>query len=301
MSHRRVTTGVALVLTLCLCAGSSNAAQPRFRTYTSRPELKPPPVKIFKRTRRVAPGYVFIAPKKKVEQAGPLILDNRGQVVWFLPVDARGVTDFLVQTYLGKPVLTWWRGRSEDRKRKGRYSIYDNHYRLVTHVRPGNGIAGDMHEFSITKRNTALITLSHTVRVKHRRVLEGAFQEIEIKTGRVLFEWHSIHHVALVESYYRLPKNPGKTFDYFHINSIEIDRDGNWLVSARNTHTIYKLHRRTGKIISRLGGKRSDFALGRGVRFGWQHDARRQRNGTLTLFDNSAAPRLQNTIRPAMS
>lgn len=286
-----------MLLTLCFCAGSAGAAEQRAREYKSRPELKPPPVKIFKRTRHVSPGYVFIAPKKKVEQAGPLILDNRGQVVWFLPVDARGVTDFRAQSYRGKPVLTWWRGRSDDRKRKGRYSIYDDHYRLVAYVRPGNGIAGDMHEFSITKRNTALITLSHTIRVKHRKVLEGAFQEIDIKTGRVLFEWHSIDHVALVESYYRLPKDPGKTFDYFHINSIEFDRDGNWLVSARNTHTIYKLHRRTGRIIWRLGGKRSDFALGRGVRFGWQHDARRQPNGTLTLFDNSAAPRLRKQSR----
>jgi hypothetical protein len=297
MPRRKLMPVVGLLIALLVCAASSGAAQPRFRAYKSRADLKPPPVKIFKRTRHVSPGYVFIAPKKRVEQAGPLILDNRGQVVWFLPVDARGVTDFRAQTYRGKPVLTWWRGRSENRKRKGRYSIYDNHYRFVTHVRPANGIAGDMHEFSITKRNTALITLSHTVRVKHRKVLEGAFQEIDIKTGRVLFEWHSIGHVALVESYYRLPKDPGKTFDYFHINAIEIDRDGNWLVSARNTHTIYKLHRRTGKVIWRLGGKRSDFALGRGVRFGWQHDARRQPNGTLTLFDNSAAPRLRKQSR----
>jgi hypothetical protein len=297
MSRPTVMTGIALLLALCFCAGSVGAAQPRFRAYKSRPDLKPPPVKIFKRTRHVSPGYVFIAPKKKVEQAGPLILDNRGQVVWFLPVDARGVTDFRAQTYRGEPVLTWWRGRSADRRRKGRYSIYDQHYKLLAHVRPGNDMAGDMHEFSITKRNTALITLSHTVRVKHRKVLEGAFQEIDIKTGSVLFEWHSIHHVALVESNYRLPKEPGKTFDYFHINSIAIDRDGHWLVSARNTHTIYKLNRRTGKIIWRLGGKRSDFALGRGVRFGWQHDARRQPNGTLTLFDNSAAPRLRKQSR----
>ena len=297
MPERKITAAVALVVALSVCAGSSGAAQLRFRAYKSRTDLKPPPVKILKRTRHVSPGYVFIAPKKKVEQAGPLILDNRGQVVWFLPFDARGVTDFRVQTYRHRPVLTLWRGRSEDRRRKGRYSIYDNHYQLVTHVLPANGIAGDMHEFSITSRNTALITLSHTVRVKHRKVLEGAFQEIDIKTGRVVFEWHSIGQVALVESYYRLPRDSRNTFDYFHINSIELDRDGNWLVSGRNTHTIYKLDRRSGKIIWRLGGKRSDFTLGRGVRFGWQHDARRQPNGTLTLFDNSAAPRLRKQSR----
>jgi hypothetical protein len=207
------------------------------------------------------------------------------------------VTDFRVQYYRGKPVLTWWRGKSVDNKRLGRYSIYDNSYRLIKDVRPGNGLSGDMHEFKITPHNTALMTLSHRVRVKSRNVLEGAFQEVDIRTGRVLFEWHSVGHVRLTESYYRLPRNPDKTYDYFHINTIEIDRDGNYLVSARNTHTIYKIDRRTGNIIWRLGGKRSDFELGRGVAFGWQHDVRRQKDGTLTMFDNEAAPKLRKQSR----
>jgi Arylsulfotransferase (ASST) len=100
-----------------------------------------------------------------------------------------------------------------------------------------------------------------------------------------------------VESYYRLPRDPGRIFDYFHVNSIEIDHDGNLLVSARNTHTIYKISRRTGKILWRLGGKRSDFTLGRNVRFAWQHDARRRPDGALTLFDNSAGPQVRKQSR----
>jgi arylsulfotransferase ASST len=282
---------------LFLFAPSAQASYAPYRHFVSRPDLKPPRVKLLIRTRYASPGYIFIAPKKKVEEGGPLILDDRGRVVWFMPVDRRGVTDFRVQRYRGKPVLTWWRGKSADGKRLGRYSIYDDSYRLITYVRPGNGLAGDMHEFTITPRNTALVTLSHRVRVKTRNVLEGAFQEVDIRTGRVLFEWHSIGRVALTESYYRLPRNPDKTYDYFHINTIEVDRDGNYLVSARNTHTIYKIDRRTGRVIWRLGGKRSDFELGRGVRFGWQHDVRRQKDGTLTLFDNEAAPKLRRQSR----
>jgi Arylsulfotransferase (ASST) len=289
---RLAALGLLLVL-----APSAQASYAPYRHFVSRPDLKPSRVKLLTRTRYASPGYIFIAPKKKVEQGGPLIIDNRGRVVWFMPVDRRGVTDFRVQRYRGKPVLTWWRGKSQDDKRLGRYSISDASYRLITYVRPGNGLAGDMHEFTITPRNTALMTLSHRVRVKTRNVLEGAFQEVDIRTGRVLFEWHSVGHVALTESYYRLPRNPDKTYDYFHINTIEIDRDGNYLVSARNTHTIYKIDRRTGMVIWRLGGKRSDFELGRGVRFGWQHDVRRQQDGTLTLFDNEAAPKLRRQSR----
>jgi hypothetical protein len=289
-----------LVLLLVAAVPGSAAAFARpapHRHFHSRPDLKPPRIKLFERSRFASPGYIFIAPKKNVEQGGPLILDNRGRVVWFLPVDRRGITDFRVQRYRGEPVLTWWRGKSPDGRRLGEYSIYDSSYRLVAHVRPGNGLAGDMHEFLITPRNTALLTLSHTVRVKSRSVLEGAFQEVDIRTGRVLFEWHSIDHVPLVESYYRLPRNPDRVYDYFHVNSIDVDRDGNYLVSSRNTHTVYKIDRRNGRIIWRLGGKRSDFALGRGVAFGWQHDARRQADGTLTLFDNAAFPKLRKQSR----
>jgi Arylsulfotransferase (ASST) len=297
-SRRDVRRAVVLLLVAAVPGSTYAFAAPApYRHFCSRPDLKPPRIKLLSRSPLALPGYIFLAPKKKVEQGGPLIVDNLGRVVWFLPVDRRGVTDFRVQRYRGQPVLTWWRGKSADGSRQGEYSIYDSSYQLIEHVRPGNGIAGDMHEFLITPRNTALITLSHTVRVKSRSVLEGAFQEVDIQTGRVLFEWHSIDHVRLVESYYRLPGNPDQTYDYFHINSIDVDRDGNYLVSSRNTHTVYKIDRRSGSIIWRLGGKRSDFTLGAGVAFGWQHDARRQRNGTLTLFDNEAFPKLRRQSR----
>ena len=295
MRSRLALTALCVLVALPAAAPAARVAAARH--YFSRPDLKPPRIKIFTRSRLVSPGYIFLAPKKKVTQGGPLILDNRGRVTWFMPVDERGVTDFRAQRYRGKPVLTWWRGRSADGKRLGRYSIYDSSYRLIKHIRPRHGLSGDMHEFAITPRGTALMTLSHRVRVKTRSVLEGAFQEVDIRTGRVLFEWHSVGHVALLESYYRLPRDPGKTYDYFHINTIEVDDDGNFLVSARNTHAVYKIDRRNGRILWRLGGKRSDFELGRGVRFGWQHDVRRQRDGTITIFDNAAAPKLRRQSR----
>ena len=260
----------ALVLVgVCACfvlSGSptkdARAEAPTLR-YESRPDLKPPTVEILKRTKRTSPGYIFIAPKKEVVQAGPLILDNRGRVVWFLPLDTHGVTDFRMQRYRGRPVLTWWHGRPDRGSGKSGYSIYDDSYRLLARVQAGNGMSPDIHEFKITPRNTALITTSREIRVKGRRVLEGGVQELDIKTGRVLFDWRSIDHVRLVESYYHLPKDPGRIFDYFHVNSVETDHDGNLIVSARNTHTIYKISRRTGKVLWRLGGKRSDFTLGR--------------------------------------
>jgi hypothetical protein len=291
--------GLAVAVTTAGCTSSSasSTTQAPYRHYHSRPDLKPPTVQIIKRARRTALGYIFIAPKKDVVQAGPMILDNLGHVVWFEPLNTHGVTDFRVQRYRGRPVLTWWHGRADNGRGDSGYTIYDDSYRRIAGVEPANGMQGDIHEFEITPRNTALFTISHKIRVKGREVLEGGFQELDIRTGRVLFEWHSIDHVRLVESYYHLPKDPSGVYDYFHINSIAVDKSGNFVISARNTHTIYKISRRTGAVIWRLGGKRSDFSVDRAARFAWQHDARLRPDGALTLFDNSAGPQVRSQSR----
>jgi Arylsulfotransferase (ASST) len=270
--------------------GGGGGPTPPFQHFRSRPDLKPPPVRIFTPAHGTAPGYVLIAPKKNVVQAGPMIVDNHGRLVWFRPLNTRGVTDFRVQSYRGRPVLTWWRGRPIHGQGDGNYAIVDDTYRPVARVRPGNGLVGDIHEFMLTPRGSALMTIFHRVRRGSRLIFEGAVQEVDVATGRVLFEWHSLGHVALDESYERPPKKRSLPYDYFHVNSIDVDTDDNLLVSARNTHAVYKLDRRTGRIVWRLGGKRSDFAMGLGTRFAWQHDARRRPDGTITLFDNEAAP-----------
>jgi hypothetical protein len=277
--------------------------------FVSRPDLTPPPVKILTSAHGVAPGLIFLAPKMKVVQAGPEILDNNGQVVWFHPLTTHGVSDFKVQHYRGKPVLTWWRGRAPMGVGSGYYAIYDDRYHQIAQVRAGHGLTGDIHEFEITPDDKALFTVYHQLHVdltpyggpKDGRIFDGIVQEVDIPTGRVLFEWHSYPDVGLNESYAPPPKkSAGKKaapWDYFHINSIDVEPNGNFLISARNTHGIYELDRGTKKIAWRLGGKKSDFKMGQGTNFEWQHDARRQADGTITLFDNGAAPPLEKFTR----
>jgi hypothetical protein len=298
----------------CCCAASGGAAvekrpPPLSQHYVSRPDLQPPVVHVRTHARGATPGYVFIAPKLRVTQAGPMILDDAGHVVWFKPLDTHGVTDFRVQQYHGQPVLTWWRGRNPPRARDGFYVIYDTSYKKIADIRAGNGLVGDIHEFRITPRDTALITVYHRRKADLRPVggprdglvYDGIVQELDITTGRVLFEWHSYPQVSLKESYQRPPRvRPGKRlspYDYFHINAIDPEPDGNLLVSSRNTHTIYEIDRSTGKILWRLGGKKSSFKMGKGTNFEWQHDARRQPDGTITLFDNGAEPAVEKFSR----
>ncbi len=116
-------------------------------------------------------------------------------------------------------------------------------------------------------------------------IQDAIFQEVDVATGRVLLEWHSLDHIPTTESYWPLTED----WDYVHLNSIDVDQDGNLLVSARNTHTIYKIDRRTGEIIWRLGGRSSNFDIDATAGFAWQHDARRQPDGSLTMFDNGYA------------
>jgi len=103
-----------------------------------------------------------------------------------------------------------------------------------------------------------------------------------------VFDWSSAAHIGFSESYQKY--SDSAPFDPVHVNSVDITPDGKLFVSARNTWTIYKVDPATGEIIWRLGGKKSDFALGPGVRFAWQHDARTHADGTITLFDDEGDP-----------
>ena len=285
----RILISLAIALVAAATADAGNAPYQHFR---SRPDLQPPVVRVLHTAGHTDPGFIFVAPKGEAAAApGPMIFDNRGRLVWFRPLDTRGVTDLRVQRYDGHPVLTWWRQRPEGTGVAPWYTVTDASYRTLMIVRPVGNVLADIHEFLLTSRGTALMTTVRHVIVDGHEVIDGGVQELDLRAKRVLLDWHSIGHVALSESYSKEPRRRDVSYDYFHVNAIDVDKDGNLLVSARNTHTVYKIDRRSGRIIWRLGGKRSDFALGPRARFAWQHDARRLPNGLIRIFDNGAAPR----------
>jgi Arylsulfotransferase (ASST) len=309
------TVAGLIVVLVALDLLTSNPATPPARHaalakdvhFISRPDLAPPVLTVATATRSALPGSVFLAPKRKSGQSGPTILDERGNYVWFKP-SAKGVVvdDFRVQSYRGESVLTWWEGKTSDGGYgEGTWVIADHSYREIARIRAGRGLKGDLHELELTDRGTALIPIYHAVKADLRPVgayqdgeaVDSIIQEVDIASGKVLWEWHSLDHVAITESHAGPPQKHRFPYDYFHINSIDVDSDGNLLVSARNTWTIYKLDRKSGDVLWRLGGYRSDFALGKGVRFAWQHDARRQPDGTITLFDNESTPKVGDHSR----
>jgi hypothetical protein len=284
------------------------APAPPTPRYLSRPDLNPPQITVTRAAAGTAPGMIFLAPfdisaasgtpapvPASESRSGPLVVDDTGEPVWFLPLGSSTAMDFRVQRLRGRPVLTWYEGTVLG-PYGGAFVVYDPTYHRIARVAAGRGRRGDLHEFLLTAKGNALITIYFEIPAdltsiggpKDGRLVTGIVQEIDIETGDVLFEWRSREHVPLSESN-MTAVTPAGNVDYFHLNSVAVDRDGHLLVSARHTSTIYKLNRKTGKVLWRLGGKSSDFTFGPGAAFGFQHDARRQPDGTITLFDNAAS------------
>jgi Arylsulfotransferase (ASST) len=264
--------------------------------FVTRPDLRPPVITIASRARGTDDGYLFLAPPGGPGMRGGLIADNHGDPVYFHPTKPKTTMDFRPGLLRGKPVLSWWEGRYVFGVGKvGDYVIMDGSYREIARFSSARH-RPDFHEVLLTDHGTLLVTVYETASADLRAVggpsnglvYGGVIQELAVPSGRLLWEWHSLDHVDITET---VSDQLGSPFDYFHINGIDVDGDGNLLVSARNTSALYKISRRTGRVLWRLGGKRSDFAMGRGTQFGFQHDARFLEHGrTISLFDNGPRP-----------
>lgn len=278
--------------------------------FVSRPDLSPPRVVIarsqsFRSVAASDPRHIFLAPKG-YQAAGPgqqglMILDTDGRLVWFKPTPGANSApfDLQLQSYEGRPVLTWWEGQVTAGHGEGVCYLADSSYRTIATVQAGNGLKADLHELNLTPQSTALLTAYEVVPAdlsalggpKHGEVLSCQAQEIEIATGKLLFSWDSLDHVPIEDTYSTLAETPkGTPLDYFHMNSIALADDGNFIISSRNTWAIYKVSRATGKILWRLNGKHSSFEVGTGAHFYWQHHVRPHAGGLLSIFDDGASP-----------
>jgi hypothetical protein len=272
-------------------------------TFHSRPDLTPASVEITKEDPDPGPDAddIFITPQQGPSQNGAMILNNKGALLWFQPVpEGNMAADLQVQKYEGQRVLTWWQGYSGAGVGAGEDVILNSSYHQVAVVHAANGLSADLHEFRLTSQGTALITAYYPVYWNatdvhlsaKQVVLDSVVQEIDVKTGLLLFQWDSLDHVPLTDTYERLVNSAGAPYDYFHINSVQLQNDGNLLISARNTWAAYEVNHQSGAIEWTLGGKSSSYKLGSGVEFAFQHDVRlhTDTDPTVTLFDDGAGP-----------
>jgi outer membrane protein assembly factor BamB len=291
-------------------AGRSASAPPstatsgssRVQTFLTRPDLRPPAVRVTQlgsgRASGPTPRFILLAPMNAVPgsepQQGLMMIDRQGRLVWFAPASGDPSFNLDVQSYGGKPALTWWQGTVSNAHGYGVAQVGDDAYHPVKGIHAGHGLQTDLHDLLLTDRGTALITAYETTTTDltsiggsaRGQVFAGHVQEVDLKTGRVLLDWNSLDHVGIDESL-QPPPHTGQGYDYFHLNSIAETDDGNLLISARNTCAIYKVDRFTGKILWRLNGTRSDFSVSSAARFWWQHDARPHGPSVITVFDNA--------------
>jgi hypothetical protein len=322
-----LAAAAALLLTVSGCGIAAHqpddAASPKapVLALVSRPDLTPPvitstsddPLTITSPAGTDSDVFLGL---KDVGKGGAMqgleIVDGKGEPVWVHNTDV-GTFGFRAQRYDGQPVLTYWSGNSTSYGH-GDVVVLDQTYTEIARVTTGGDLGphqADMHESHITPQGTMLLTSYPLVQTDLSSiggptdgwVLDGVAQEVDIATGKVVFEWRALDHVPVSDTYQVRASDEGtrdKPFDYFHLNSVQLDGEDHLLVSARHTHTVYDVDRATGDVTWRLGGKHSDFTFGPGAAFAWQHDAQRQDDRTVTLFDNERDPTSARGLRLAL-
>lgn len=247
-------------------------------------------------------SYMFVAPRGNVVGQSFYILDLDGHMIWGPDHKYGQVYNFQVQYYKGEPYLFFWAGDdSVGGHGEGKYYMLDQHYEEHRKISAGDGIRGDLHAFFITEEQTAVYTgyqvvqadLSSMGKDKDSWIWESLFQELDIDTGEVLFEWRASEHFPFIDSFV----NPnaathGNPWDFFHINMVDKDKQGNYLVSTRYGRCVLYIDKNTGDILWQLGGKSNSFkdlSNGDATTFLGQHDARwSDGHDAITMFDNRA-------------
>ncbi|HTW10264.1 MAG TPA: arylsulfotransferase family protein [Acidimicrobiales bacterium] len=276
--------------------------------FFSRPDLHPPRVTAARAASSFTIGgstgrFLLLTPKRSPGaaaggQSGLMVLDGDVRMRWFLPTE-NSPFDLQCQLYQGKQVLTWWQGEVTTGFGQGEAVLADMSFNEIARFSAVDGLSPDLHELNLTPEGSALITSYHTEAAdlssvggpSKGYVLASTAVEVDVASGKLLWRWESLDHVPISATYQKFSGGTEQApFDYFHINSIAVAPDGDLLISSRNTWCVYKVSRTTGEVLWRLNGKDSDFAMGEGTHFYWQHHVRPHGNGVLSIFDDGAAP-----------
>ena len=232
-----------------------------------------------------------------------LIMDRSGAPLYYRTFLPNDVED-LQQTTLpdgGKMYSVAVGVTDPDGWTLGTDHVMDDHfqdvadYQLLPHAQHGT-LPAEGHEFLLLGEQH-YVTMSYVQRTldlsalnpswgKQAQVMSNVFQEID--GSQVLFEWDSANVPSLyADSTFASSIGPTMLTDYLHLNSITIDpSDGNFIVSFRHTSSIVKIDRHTAAILWTLGGMEDQFGLTGPQIFSFQHHARVQADGSITVFDD---------------
>lgn len=236
-----------------------------------------------------APGYLFFT-----SQALPwsiegsryaIIADDLGDVVFYRQIEDDIMANFTVQGNGMLSISTW--------TNKQHY-LLNSTYEVVEVIRSADETRPDPHEFVVTEDNHVLLMIYKTTLIDMSQIVPGGDPTASVKylvlqeldeNRELIFEWNSLDHIPITDAVDI--DLTSSNIDYIHGNSIDIDTDGNWIVSSRNTNQIIKINRSNGEVMWRMGGSSNEFKLLNDDKwFSRQHDARRLPNGNISVFDN---------------
>lgn len=243
--------------------------------------------------------------------SSPLILRTSDLSPVYANRSFQGVANVKVHHYNSKPILSFYGGPIERNAHIGNGWIYgyDDEYNQVRQIAAQDlKVTADMHEFVMTGPNTAIITAYETTAWEDDQdILDSIFQEINLDTSEVLFQWRASDHIDTKLSFH--PKHTEQNlygWDFFHITSVQKSQRGDYLVSGAHMHSIYLIDGSSGQPKWTLGGQANDFTeippeIKPGVNatkltspllsFAWQNHATfvpGTDDKELTLFDNHA-------------
>ncbi|HCN05963.1 MAG TPA: hypothetical protein DIS79_10105 [Bacteroidetes bacterium] len=246
-----------------------------------------------------APGFLYLGPNNRITprpfEPFITIYDSAGvPQVWsrtsrfpfelkVLPDGRIGYSEFSASSGVSIPI---------------NIIVIDSNFVAQDTLQQGRGYVTTMHDFHVLPNGNRILLGAEDVITDMSAVVDGGnpaavvvqavIQEVDID-GNVLFQWRSLDHIPVTDSYEDLK---GATIRYIHNNAIWPDVDGNLLASMRHSSQILKINRTTGEVMWILGGKRNQFTFinenesNAPHYFSYQHDVRRLPNGNITLFDN---------------
>ncbi len=257
----------------------------------------------------IAPGNIFIAPNNNVGVTSDFIIiaNNAGKPIFEREINPSNahiklpvaVEDFKMGV---NNTLSYFKLDSvlHGEIFFGRVYLLDDHYKLIDSFQCGNGYQADGHDFKLLPNGHALLVAydprdSIDMRAvtgdpnasSHATVFGAIIQELDTQK-RVVFQWKSWDYFNITDATHLRLNNPNESsFDYAHINSVDIDTDGSIIASFRHMDEVTKINPKNGHIIWRWGGKHNYFSfIGDTLQFSYQHDVRRIANGHITLWDN---------------